>query len=121
TQASSPQEVRQRLIDSRIGSGCSPQKAPLTSGTRGAGGCAKPGRAPNPPAANTALSRSVRNLFQTGSLMAVLLCWGPRYILLGAGAVAVDVIGRAREAGAVAADDRFQGFVEPAVIGVGGG
>jgi hypothetical protein len=33
THASSPQEVRQRLIDSRIGSGCSPQNAQLTSMT----------------------------------------------------------------------------------------
>src|SRR5213076_40407 len=76
TQASSPQEVRQRLIDSRIGSGRSPQNAQLTSMTRSAGRLPKPARAPNPPAANTALSRSVKNLFQTGSLIAALLLRG---------------------------------------------
>src|SRR5438045_6817986 len=69
TQASSPQEVRQRLIDSRMGSGRSPQNAQLTSITRSAGRLPNPARAPNPPAANTALSRSVRNLFQIGSLI----------------------------------------------------
>src|SRR5580704_7865643 len=73
TQASSPQEVRQRLIDWRIGSGRSPQNAQLTSMIRSAGRLPKPARAPNPPAANTALSRSVRNLFQIGSLIAALL------------------------------------------------
>jgi hypothetical protein len=36
TQASSPQEVRQRLIDSRMGSGRSPQDAQLTSITTSA-------------------------------------------------------------------------------------
>src|ERR1051326_3728080 len=40
---------------------------------RSAGRLPKPARAPNPPAANTALSRSVRNLFQIGSLIATLL------------------------------------------------
>src|SRR6516225_6368335 len=69
THASAPQEVRQRLIDLRIGSGRSPQNAQLTSMTRSAGRLPNPARAPNPPAANTALSRSVRNLFQIGSLM----------------------------------------------------
>src|SRR5215467_2220062 len=69
TQASSPQEVRQRLIDSRIGSGCSPQNAQLTSMISSAGRLPNPARAPNPPAANTALSRSVRNLFQIGSFI----------------------------------------------------
>src|SRR5215472_5758974 len=69
TQASSPQEVRQRLIDSSIGSGRSPQNAQLTSMTSSAGRLPNPARAPNPPAANTALSRSVRNLFQIGSLI----------------------------------------------------
>src|SRR5436305_8741757 len=68
-QLSSPQEVRQRLIDSRMGSGRSPQNAQLTSITRSAGRLPNPARAPNPPAANTALSRSVRNLFQIGSLI----------------------------------------------------
>src|SRR6516164_8339019 len=71
TQASSPQEVRQRLIDSRIGSGCSPQNAQLTSMTSSAGRFPNPARAPNPPAANTALSRSVKNLFQIGSLIEI--------------------------------------------------
>src|SRR5215510_3125669 len=68
-QASSPHEVRQRLIDSRTGSGRSPQNAQLTSMTSSAGRLPNPARAPNPPAANTALSRSVRNLFQIGSLI----------------------------------------------------
>src|SRR5262250_3078079 len=70
TQLSSPQEVRQRLIDSRIGSGLSPQNAQFTSMTNSAGRLPKSARAPKPPAANTALSRSVRNLFQTGSVIA---------------------------------------------------
>src|SRR6202045_5066440 len=69
TQLSSPQELRQRLIASRMGSGRSPQNAQLTSITSSAGRLPNPARAPNPPAANTALSRSVRNLFQIGSLM----------------------------------------------------
>src|SRR6516225_9901084 len=69
TQASSPQEVRQLLIDSRIGSGRKPQNAQLTSMTSSAGRLPNPARAPNPPAANTALSRSVRNLFQIGSVI----------------------------------------------------
>src|SRR4029077_17884209 len=73
TQLSSPHEVRQRLIDSRIGSGCSPQNAQLTSMTSSAGRLPNPARAPNPPAANTALSRSVRNLFQIGSVIELLL------------------------------------------------
>src|SRR5690349_11366564 len=71
-QASSPHEVRHFLIDSRIGSGCSPQNAQLTSITRSAGRLPNPIRAPNPPAAKTALSRSVRNLFQIGSLISLL-------------------------------------------------
>src|SRR5713226_4259918 len=41
--------------------------------------------------------------------------------LLEAGAVAVDVIGRTREARAIAADDRRQRLEEKAVVGVGGG
>src|SRR6516162_1535155 len=65
TQLSSPHEVRQRLIDSRMGSGRSPQKAQLTSITSKAGRLPNPARAPKPPAANTALSRSVRNLSHT--------------------------------------------------------
>src|SRR5204863_5304549 len=69
TQLSSPQEVRQRLIDSRMGSGRSPQNAQLTSITS-AGRLPNPDRAPNPPAANTALSRSVRNLPQIRSAAA---------------------------------------------------
>src|SRR6516165_11723991 len=73
TQASSPQEVRQLLIDSRIGSGRKPQNAQLTSMTSSAGRLPNPARAPNPPAANTALSRSVRNLFQIGSVIELLL------------------------------------------------
>src|SRR5437588_4751827 len=76
TQASSPQEVRQRLIASRIGLGRSPQNAQLTSMTSSAGRWPKPARAPNPPAANTLLSRSARNLFQIGSLIAALLLRG---------------------------------------------
>src|SRR6516162_5048582 len=71
THASAPQEVRQRLIDLRIGSGRSPQNAQLTSMTRSAGRLPNPARAPNPPAANTALSRPVRNLFQIGSLIEI--------------------------------------------------
>src|SRR5215471_9540840 len=67
TQLSSPQEVRHRLIDSRMGSGRSPQNAQLTSITSSAGRLPNPARAPNPPAANTALSRSVRNLSQIRS------------------------------------------------------
>src|SRR5277367_893059 len=70
TQASSPHEVRQRLIDSRIGSGRSPQNAQLTSITSSAGLLPNPARAPNPPAAKTALSRSVRNLSQIRSVIA---------------------------------------------------
>jgi hypothetical protein len=35
-------------------------------------------------------------------------------------AVAVDVVGGARETRAVAADDRFEGLVEAAVVSVGG-
>src|SRR6516162_11823893 len=73
SQASSPQEVRHRLIDSRIGSGRSPQNAQLTSMTSSAGRLPNPARAPNPPAANTALSRSVKNLFQIGSVIDLLL------------------------------------------------
>src|ERR1700689_2356289 len=45
-QASSPHELRQRLIDSRIGSGRSPQNAQLTSITSSAGRLPKPPRAP---------------------------------------------------------------------------
>src|SRR5262245_42064947 len=60
-------------MDSRIGSGRSPQNAQLTSMTSSAGRLPNPARAPKPPAANTALSRSVRNLFQIGSLMTWLL------------------------------------------------
>src|SRR5271170_4273604 len=70
TQLSSPQEVRQRLIDSRMGSGRSPQNAQLTSITSTAGVWPNPARAPNPPAAKTALSRSVRNLSQIRSVIA---------------------------------------------------
>src|SRR5208283_4973263 len=73
TQASSPHEVRQRLIDTRIGSGRSPQNAQLTSIMSRAGLLPKPARAPNPPAANTALSRSVRNLSQIRSVIDVVL------------------------------------------------
>src|SRR5690242_7897059 len=73
TQASSPQEVRQRLIDSRIGSGRLPQNAQLTSMTSRAGRFPNPARAPNPPAANTALSRLVRNLSQIRSVIEVPL------------------------------------------------
>src|ERR1700758_5487414 len=71
TQAYSPQEVRQHLIESRICSGRSPQNAQLTSITSNAGRLPNPARAPNPPAANTALSRSVRNLSQIRSFIAV--------------------------------------------------
>src|ERR1700722_18020815 len=45
-QASSPHELRQRLIDSRIGSGRSPQNAQLTSITSSAARLPKPPRAP---------------------------------------------------------------------------
>ena len=71
TQACSPQEVRQRLIESRICSGRSPQNAQLTSITSNAGRLPNPARAPNPPAANTALSRSVRNLSQIRSFIEI--------------------------------------------------
>src|ERR1700683_3928818 len=47
-QASSPHELRQRLIDSRIGSGRSPQNAQLTSMTSSAGRLPKPPPAPYP-------------------------------------------------------------------------
>src|ERR1700756_2551385 len=50
-----------------MGSGCSPQNAQFTSITSNAG------RAPKPPAAKTALSRSVRNLSQIRSVM--LFCF----------------------------------------------
>src|SRR5271165_400899 len=73
TQLSSPHEVRQRLIDSRMSSGRSPQNAQLTSITSSAGRLPNPARAPNPPAANTALSRSVRNLSQMRSFIEALL------------------------------------------------
>src|SRR6266446_6657116 len=71
-QLASPQEVRQRLIDSNMGSGRSPQNAQLTSITSNAGRLPNPARAPNPPAAKTALSRSVRNLSQIRSFIAVV-------------------------------------------------
>ena len=71
TQACSPQEVRQRLIESRICSGRSPQNAQLTSITSNAGRLPNPARAPNPPAANMALSRSVRNLSQIRSFIEI--------------------------------------------------
>src|SRR5215831_17729749 len=74
TQLSSPHDVRQRLIESRMGSGRSPQNAQLTSITSSAGRLPNPARAPNPPAANTALSRSVRNLSQTRSFIDVAPC-----------------------------------------------
>src|SRR6201994_635282 len=70
TQLSSPQEVRQRLIDSRIGSGRSPQNAQLTSITSTAGRLPNPARAPKPPVAHNALSPSVRNLSQIRSAIA---------------------------------------------------
>src|SRR2546423_2246958 len=76
TQLSSPQEVRQRLIDSKMGSGRSPQNAQLTSMTSSAGRLPNPARAPNPPAANTALSRSVRNLSQIRSFIDLAPCHG---------------------------------------------
>src|SRR5437763_1344433 len=41
--------------------------------------------------------------------------------LFRAGAVAVDVIGRAGETRAIAADDRLQGFVKSTVVGIGAG
>src|SRR3954470_19339258 len=66
-QASSPQEVRQRLIDSMIGSVLSPQKVQFTRVMSSAGRLPKPPRAPSPDASNTALSRSVRNWFHMGS------------------------------------------------------
>src|SRR4029077_20089787 len=69
TQASSPQELRQRLIDSRIGMGRSSHNAYFTSMISSAGRLPKPPRAPYPDDPNTALSRSVRNLFQMGSDM----------------------------------------------------
>src|ERR1700686_5418153 len=90
THASSPHEVRQRLTDWRMGSGRSPQNAQLTSITRSAGRFPNPARAPNPPAANTALSRSVRNLFQIGSFIArsfCLLSTPPQLLRRGAGRV----------------------------------
>src|ERR1700745_3413919 len=71
TQASSPQEVRQRLIDSRIGSGRSPQNPQWPPQKSSAGRFPNPARAPTPPAANTALSRSVRNLSQIRSFIEI--------------------------------------------------
>src|ERR1700746_726683 len=76
TQASSPQEVRQRLIDSKMGSVSSPQNVQLTSITSSAGRFPNPPRGPTPPAANTALSRSVRNLSQIRSFIDVTPCVG---------------------------------------------
>src|ERR1700738_5054233 len=70
-QLSSPQELRQRLIDSRMGSGRSPQNAQLTSITSSAGRLPNPAWAPYPLAAKTALSRSVRNLSQIRSFIQV--------------------------------------------------
>src|SRR5260370_8098626 len=76
TQLSSPHEVRQRVIDSRMGSGRSPQNAQLTSITSSAGRLPNPARAPIPPAANTALSPSVRNLSQIRWGIDVAPCHG---------------------------------------------
>src|ERR1700739_3973976 len=73
-QACSPQEVRQSLTDSRIGSGRSPQNAQLTSIISNAGRLPNPARAPKPPAANTALSCSVRNFSQIRSAIVVVPC-----------------------------------------------
>src|SRR6266404_76118 len=72
TQLSSPHDVRQRSIDARMGSDRSPQNAQLTSITSNADRLPNPARAPNPPAAKTALSRSVRNLSQIRSFIAVV-------------------------------------------------
>ena len=48
-----------------------PQNAQLTSITSNAGRLPNPARAPNPPAANMALSRSVRNLSQIRSFIEI--------------------------------------------------
>src|SRR4029077_20301945 len=104
---------------SRIGSGCSPQNSQLTSITSKAGRLPKPARAPNPPAANTALSRSVRNLFQIGSLMLSLLSSRSQYGSLGPADVAMDMVGLAGEARTIAADHRLQRLVEAAAVGIG--
>src|SRR5262249_37675650 len=141
------------LLYSRIGSGLSPQNAQFTSMTNSAGRLPKPARAPKPPAANTALSRSVRNLFQTGSVIAFppssthrrsreipgtspgrnpgpqvpSRTLAPRFRAgdesnySSDSDVAVDMVGLASEAGAVADDNRLQRLVEPAVVGMGGG
>src|ERR1700719_3479886 len=85
TQLSSPREVRQRLIDSRMGSGRPPQNAQLTSITSSAGRLPKPALAPKPPAANTALARSVRNLSQIRSFIDVAPCHGAQARSLTAG------------------------------------
>src|SRR6267154_1990318 len=66
-----------------MGSGRSPQNAQLTSITKRAGRLPNPARAPNPPAANTALSRSVRNLFQIGSLIGGSSRRGPHILAPG--------------------------------------
>src|SRR5205085_3153802 len=87
TQACSPQEVRQRLIESRICSGRSPQNAQLTSITSNAGRLPNPARAPNPPAANTALSRSVRNLSQIRSFIEV----APQHGAIGLSGLPLDM------------------------------
>src|SRR5216684_3939930 len=71
TQLSAPQELRQCLIDSRMGAGRSPQNAQLTSITSSAGRFPNPARAPKPLAANTALSRLVRNFSQIRSFIEV--------------------------------------------------
>src|SRR5438876_12243564 len=101
-------------MDSRIGSGRSPQNAQLTSMTKSAGRLPKPARAPNPPAANTALSRSVRNLFQIGSLIDLApLCTPLPIVSLQPGAIAVHMIRHTRQTGTVAADHRLQRLVKP--------
>src|SRR5246127_3209179 len=63
-------------MDARMGSARSPQNAQLTSITRSAGRLPNPARAPNPPAVNTALSRSVRNLSQIRLFIDIAPCHG---------------------------------------------
>src|SRR5438094_7739780 len=74
------------------------------------------------------LSKASRRavLVTSSAMMNCLAAWhghagGKIPRLLQVRAVAVDVIGLAGETGAVAADDRLQRLVEPAVVGVDGG
>src|SRR5271165_4127141 len=95
-----------------MGSGRSPQNAQLTSMTSSAGRLPNPARAPNPPTAKTALSRSVKNLFQIGSLIEI----APSHIAPSSMTPAVDapsVAGAGQHMGAA-------GLVRPVFPGAPG-